>query len=153
MIENSLVNLIPKRNDAILAYRTFEDQVVIVNLIQGTLNLLNATATRIWQLVGERMTPKKIAEKISQEFEAPFGQVLDDTVETLQEMALRDWINDFPFRESGSIQASSDGTEIFEALREQAVQKQIPLVGPHRSYLSMQSTVCPLLSHGRQEAT
>jgi radical SAM protein with 4Fe4S-binding SPASM domain len=128
MSENSLTNLIPKRNDAILAYRTFDNQVAIVDLVQGTLNLLNTTAARIWQLIGERRTPKKIAEKISREFDMSLDKVMDDIKEMLQEMALRGWINGFPSRERSDVATSSDGTEIFEALREQAVRKQIPLV-------------------------
>lgn len=128
MNKNFLVNLAPQRNDVILAYRIFEDRVVIVDLVQGTLNLLNSTATWIWQLIGKAMTPKMIAERISQEFEVPFVKILDDTVETLQEMALRGWIDNFPYKKSTSIPTSRDSTEIFEALREEAVQKQIPLV-------------------------
>lgn len=128
MNEDSLVDLVPQKNETILAYRTFEDQVFIVDLVQGTLSLLNATATRIWQLIGEGKTPKKVAEEISREFEAPFHKVMDDVIKTLQEMALRDWIEGFPSVRSSHVVKNSDGTEIFEALREHAVEKQIPLV-------------------------
>jgi len=68
MGEDSLVGLVPYRNDALLAYRVFDGQTALVDLAQGTLNMLNTTATRVWQLVGERMgermTVRKIAERI-----------------------------------------------------------------------------------------
>jgi sulfatase maturation enzyme AslB (radical SAM superfamily) len=128
MSENSLLSIIPQRNNAVLAYRTFEDQVAIVDLAHGTLNLLNPTATRIWQLIGEGKTPKDIAKEVSREFEASFHEVVDDIIGTLQEMALRNWIDGFPSAENSRTVTNSDGTEIFEALREKAVQKQIPLV-------------------------
>jgi len=120
--------IVPQRNDAILAYRSFGDQVVIVDLVQGTLNLLNSTAARIWQLIGERRTLKNIAEKIMQEFDVSFNEAVDDAKELLQEMALRKWINGFSFDEKKDIITKSDGTEIFEDLRERAVREQIPIV-------------------------
>jgi len=128
MNENSAVTLVPSRNDAILAYKIFDGQMALVDLAQGTLNTLNTTATRVWQFIGERMTVGKIAEKVCQEFGVPFDEVIDDVMELLREMASHGWINNFPSKSSKHEIAVGDGTEIFEQLREQAVQKQIPLV-------------------------
>jgi len=133
MGEDSLVGLVPYRNDALLAYRVFDGQTALVDLAQGTLNMLNTTATRVWQLVGERMgermTVRKIAERICREFEVPSEEAINDILAVLREMASRGWINNFPSNKSDDQEiAVGDSTEIFEQLREQAVQKQIPLV-------------------------
>jgi len=55
MDKNSLAKLVPSRNNAILAYRIFDDQTVLVDLVQGTLNMLNTTATRVWQLINKNL--------------------------------------------------------------------------------------------------
>lgn len=128
MVENALLRLVPSRNDALLAYRVFDGQTALVDLAQGTLNVLNATATRIWQLIGERMVVSKIVERMHWEFGVSFNEVIDDTLTVLREMALHGWINDFPCKSSGREATVSDNTTIFEQLREDAVQKQIPLV-------------------------
>lgn len=128
MNEDALLNLIPQKNDAILAYRIFEGQVVIVDLEQGTLNTLNTTATRIWQFIKGDTPARKIAEKIAQEFEVSFREAMDDVVEILQNMASMRWITNFSHENVSADTTSNDSTEIFEALREQATQKQIPLV-------------------------
>ena len=128
MDKNSLVKVVPFRNDAILAYRVFDGQTALMDLLRGTLNTLNTTATRVWQLIGERMVVGKIAEKMCQEFGMPLDKITDDILEVLQEMASRGWINNFPSKNGGHKIAVGEGTKIFEQLREQAVQKQIPLV-------------------------
>jgi len=128
MEECSLPNSTPQKNDAILAYRIFEGQAVIVDLIQGTLNTLNTTATRIWQLIEGSIPARKIAENIAQEFAVPFSEAANDITETLQKMAVMGWVMNFPGGNVHADTASQDGTKIFEALREQATQKQIPLV-------------------------
>jgi len=128
MDKGSLVKLAPIRNDVLLAYRDFDGQTVIVNLAQGTLSMLNTAATRIWQFIGERMTVSKIAERICQEFRVSLDEATNDTITALREMASRGWISDFPSKNGGGEAIISDGTAIFEQLREQAVQKQIPLV-------------------------
>jgi hypothetical protein len=96
MSEDSLVRLVPSRNDALLAYRVFDGQTALVDLAQGTLNTLNTTATRVWQLVGERVTVRKIAERICREFGVLSKEAINDVLAVLQEMASRGWINNFP---------------------------------------------------------
>lgn len=87
MVENPLLNLIPQRNDAILAYRIFDGQAVVVDLTQGTLNALNTTATRIWQLMEEGMSVGEIAKNITQEFEVSLREATDDTLDVFRTMA------------------------------------------------------------------
>jgi len=128
MKESTLLDLIPQKNDAILAYRIFEGQAVIVDLEQGILNTLNATATRIWQFIKEDVPARKIAEKIAQEFEVSRREATNDVVEILRNMASMKWITNFPHGKVCADTASNDSTEIFEALREQATQKRRPLV-------------------------
>lgn len=128
MDENSLLNLALRKNDAILAYRIFEGQAVIVDLEQGTLNMLNATATRIWQLIEGDISARKIAEKIAQEFEVSLTEAVADVIEILRNMASMRWITNFSHENVRADTANNDSTKIFEALRERATQKQMPLV-------------------------
>jgi len=128
MSKNVLLNLIPQKNDVMLAYRNFEGQAVIVDLEKGTLNILNTTATRIWQLIEENIPARKIAGKIAQEFENSLYETTNDVIEILHNMALMKWIANFPHENIHAGSASNNGTKIFEVLREQATQKRIPLV-------------------------
>ena len=116
------------RSDAILAYRVFNGRTAIVDLVQGTLNVLNTTATLIWQFIGEGMTVGKIAKRMREEFGVSLGEATDDIITVLREMASRGWISNFPSKNGSGEATVSDGTAIFEQLREEAVQKQIPLV-------------------------
>lgn len=125
--EDSLLNAVPQKNDGTLAYRIFEDQTAVVDLAQGTLNTLNTTATRIWQLIEGGIPARKIAENIVQEFEVSSREATDDVIETLRTMAAMGWVTNFP-RENSRTDSSSDSAGIFEALREQATEKRIPLV-------------------------
>lgn len=127
MDESSLLNLVPRKNDEILAYRIFEDQTVIVDLAHGTFNTLNTTATRIWQLIEGGIAAGKIVENITQEFEVSFREAMDDVIKTLQAMVAMGWVTNFP-RENCRADSASDSTGVFEALREQATEKRIPLV-------------------------
>lgn len=129
MSENTLLlSLVPQKNDTILAYRIFEGQAVIIDLRQGTLNTLNATATRIWQLIEGNMSVRKIADKIVQEFQVSLYEAVDDVIEILRNMASMKWVIGFFYENIKSDTASKNDTGIFETLREQATQKQIPLV-------------------------
>lgn len=125
--EISVLYLTPRKNDAVLAYRIIERQAVVVDLIHSTLNILNTTATRIWELVEENMSVKKIAEKITKEFEVDPNKAIGDVVEALQNMTSMGWISDFP-HEKVYATPENKKDEIFEALREQTTLKRIPLV-------------------------
>jgi sulfatase maturation enzyme AslB (radical SAM superfamily) len=122
------LNLTPQKNDAVLAYRSFEGRVVIVDLVHGTLNTLNATATRIWELLDENISAKKIAKKITEEFEVRLNEAIGDVVETLHNMASTGWISNFPYENARVAADNNNDGGIFEAIREEATQKRIPLV-------------------------
>lgn len=126
--EYSALNLIPQKNDEVLAYRIFDGQAIIVDLMHGTLNMLNATATRVWQLIEKSMPAKKIIETITEEFEVSVQEATDDIAETLWNMASMGWIKNFPQENiRGAIKSNKD-KGVFEMLREQTTQKKIPLV-------------------------
>lgn len=93
--KSSFLNLVPQKNDTTLAYRIFEKQAIVIDLARGILNTLNVTATRIWQLIDGNTSAKKIAEKVAQDFEIPFSEVVDDVIEILQNMSSRKWIVGF----------------------------------------------------------
>ncbi|MEM4204192.1 MAG: PqqD family peptide modification chaperone [Candidatus Methanomethylicaceae archaeon] len=127
MNEAHLLKIAPQKNDIVLAHRIFEDQAVIVDLTQRTLHELNTTATRIWQLIEEDMPVGKIIEKIAQEFEVSFREAVDDVLEIIRTMAAMGWVINFP-HENSHVGPTKDGTAIFEAVREYATEKRIPLV-------------------------
>lgn len=127
MVNNSLLNLVPQRNDAILAYRIFEGQAVVVDLAQGTLNTLNTTATRIWHLMEGDVSIGEIAKNITQEFEVSLSEAVDDILDIFRTMAAMGWVINFP-RDNPRPDSASDSVGVFEALREQATEKRIPLV-------------------------
>jgi radical SAM protein with 4Fe4S-binding SPASM domain len=123
-----LLSLIPQKNDAILAYRNFGEQVIIVDLAKQTLNTLNATATQIWQLINGTISAGGIAQKITEEFEVSFEEAADDVIKILQNMASREWIRNFPCKKASPAREEKKEEKIFEALREQATLNKIPLV-------------------------
>ncbi len=126
--KRSVLNLIPQKNDAVLAYRIFDGQAVVIDLVSGTLNTLNVTATRIWQLIERNIPVKKIAETIMEEFEVSLQDAIDDVADTLRNMASMGWIKNFPFGKAYEVSKNNKNSKIFEALREQAMLKRIPLV-------------------------
>jgi len=128
MDKKSLLGLVPQKNDAILAYRIFEGQAVIVDLEHGTLNTLNNTATRIWQLIEGDTSAKEIATKIAREFDVSFYEAANDVTEILQHMASIEWIVNFFHEDVHADSANNDSSEIFVALRERVTPKRIPLV-------------------------
>jgi hypothetical protein len=62
------LDIVLRRNGAEIAYRIIDGQVAIVHLKRNTFNILNAVATRIWELADGRTVFGKIAERIFQEF-------------------------------------------------------------------------------------
>ncbi len=123
-----MLNLVPRLNNAVLAYRVLEGRAIIVDLVHGTLNTLNATASRIWQLLEGNISAKQIAEKITEEFEVAFDEAIGDVEDALENMASMGWLMDFPYDKAYMVRQSNKGGEIFTKLREQATLKKIPLV-------------------------
>lgn len=67
------LNKIPKKNSE-LAWRTIDNETIIIPLDEQTVDfekieLLNNTATRIWELIDGKNTLKEIIEKICEEYE------------------------------------------------------------------------------------
>jgi radical SAM protein with 4Fe4S-binding SPASM domain len=128
MSKDFLLSSIPQKNDAILAYRNFGEQVIIVDLTQRILNTLNTTAARIWRLINGNACAREIVQKITEEFEVSFDEAADDVIKTLQNMASRGWIRNFPCKKAPLARGEEKREGIFEALREQATLNKIPLV-------------------------
>ena len=67
------LNKIPKKNPE-LAWRIIDNETIIIPLDEQTadfekMELLNDTATRIWELIDGKNNLKKIIEKICEEYE------------------------------------------------------------------------------------
>lgn len=120
-------DITPQRNDLVLAYRLFEDQMFIVDLVHGTLNALNITGTRIWQLIEENKSAKEIANKLTKEFDVSFREAANDVVEIIKNMVSMGWVKNFPCEKQYSVN-HNEGEKLFELLREETMQKKVPLV-------------------------
>lgn len=125
--EDLVLNLVPRKNNDGIAYRDFEEQTIIIDLTKGTLNTLNTTATRIWQLIDENESLGEIADRLAGEFDVSFREAKEDTIGILKRMALMGWVKNFPSEEQFSIKEDKRD-KLFEVLRERATQKKIPLV-------------------------
>lgn len=68
--------------------KTIVDVVVVVNVGDGKDYALNPVASRIWELVDGERSLAQIAQALSEEFEAPYEQVLEDT------LALAGWLDE-----------------------------------------------------------
>lgn len=126
--EESVLNLVPQRNGETTAYRVFDGRMVIVDLAHGTLNMLNTTATRVWELVGDDKAAGEIANQLAEEFNVTLQQTRNDVIELLKNMAALGWVKDFPSASNQQLIGEEGEAKVFEALREQTTQKKIPLV-------------------------
>ncbi len=74
-----------KRNPDV-AWRTFEDQGVILDLDSGKVLGLNGVAARIWELLEQPTTADEIAKEISSEYSITLGEAGRDAGEFLDSL-------------------------------------------------------------------
>lgn len=74
------------KNLEIVAHRIIDNQAVIVNLKKKTLNVLNLTATQIWELADGETKLKDIIEEIYQEFEVDKDELKEDCLNFVKQM-------------------------------------------------------------------
>jgi len=119
-----------RRNEKEIAYRTIDGQAAIIHLKKNTFNILNGLATRIWELIDGQVSAEKITERIYQEFDAERSVLNQDCLDFVQEMLGRDLLKtSFPVKGvSEQRQLPETEGELFDALREKSIAKQIPLI-------------------------
>ena len=69
-----------------MAWRTFEDQGVVLNLDSGKVIGLNGVAARIWELLENDTTVEEIAERISSEYSVSLAEARTDAGEFVESL-------------------------------------------------------------------
>lgn len=80
-----------KRSDK-TASRIIGSEAVIISLGDSYIRGLNPVATRIWELLDEKITTEKIAEIISKEFKVELDEARKDTQQFLKQLVNRQLI-------------------------------------------------------------
>jgi hypothetical protein len=70
------------------AWRRVEDEVVIVSSETNALTILNETAGRVWELLGEPRTYEELATALSLEFDVEVGQARRDVADLVADLRL-----------------------------------------------------------------
>ncbi|MDD5347355.1 MAG: pyrroloquinoline quinone biosynthesis peptide chaperone PqqD [Candidatus Omnitrophica bacterium] len=77
---------VPERS-ASLAWRRIEDEVIIVTPCEGLARVLNASGSRIWELIDGVRSTADIVTELGREFDAPAGPAEEDVAAFLAELA------------------------------------------------------------------
>ena len=89
---------VPARTAA-TAHRVIDGEAVVVEPKQGMVNVLNAVATRIWELVDGRRDVAAIARCVCDEYDADYDLVSGHAFDFLDSLREKGWIT-FDERES-----------------------------------------------------
>lgn len=76
----------PLRRVSSLPFQKMNDEVLVVDPRTREVHLLNATATRIWELLATPRTTDELAEALAEEFEAPEAVLRADLAASLAEL-------------------------------------------------------------------
>jgi len=84
------IDKVPKKNKN-LAWRVIDGEAVIIPLTEQseegeTINILNQTATRIWELCNSKNQVKDIIDSLSQEYDAEEALVICQVERTMNEL-------------------------------------------------------------------
>ncbi len=123
-------DIILSKNEEEIAYRIIGGQTTIIHLKGNTFNVLDVLATRIWELIDGRISISQITERIYQEFDVERSVLNHDCLDFLGEMLEKGLLKtSFSIKGiSKQERLSETEGELFDALREKAIIKQIPLI-------------------------
>jgi hypothetical protein len=76
----------------IISKKTIDNMIVVVNVETGKDYALNVVASEIFELIDGRRSLGQIAEALSLEFNAPYEQVLEDTLSLANWLLERDLV-------------------------------------------------------------
>ena len=68
-------------------YRMVDGEAVIVEPLNGLVNVINEIGSQIWELIDGKRSAGKIAEIITSEYEVSSQIAMDDTLQFLAEMS------------------------------------------------------------------
>jgi len=83
------LDCIAKINDENVVSRELEGEAVILNLETGVYFGLNGVGTRIWALIQEYGSLRKVLEVMEQEYEVVPKTLEDDLIELIEQMQAR----------------------------------------------------------------
>ena len=92
----SLLDGVALRPD--VAFRTIDDEGVVLDLATGTYFGLNASGTRMWQLLAEHGSLDKVVAALGREFDATPATLGRDLVAFVEHLASRDLVRIVPGR-------------------------------------------------------
>lgn len=72
-----------------LPFQKMNDEVLVVDPRTREVHLLNATATRIWDLLESPRTPDQISAALEEEFDAPAEVLRADVAASLAELSAK----------------------------------------------------------------
>lgn len=72
-----------------VVFRTFEAETVLLNLQTGRYHGLNATGTRMLELLGETGSVAATAEAVAAEYDASLGAVTQDVIQLCRDLVER----------------------------------------------------------------
>jgi len=124
------LDILLNRNKEELAYRIIDGQAVVIHLKKSTFNILNAVATRIWELADGRTILREIMEKVYQEFNVDWLTLNRDCLIFLRDLLEKGLLTtSFPVEGiSNKVRPVEAEEGLFDSLREKAIVKQIPLI-------------------------
>lgn len=127
-MDESNLGLVIQKNDDAIAYRIFEDQMIIIDLQRESLNILNETATVVWDLIGRNQTINEIVQEIVKRFEVSIIEATTDVLETIENMSSAGWIKGYSINNSTVSAEPEENKGLYHSIREIATLKKIPLV-------------------------
>lgn len=77
---------VPLRRVSSLPFQKMNDEVLVVDPRTREVHLLNATATRIWELLATPRTSEELAAALAEEFDAPEAVLRADLAASLAEL-------------------------------------------------------------------
>ena len=72
-----------------LPFQKLDDEVLVVDPRTREVHLLNVTATRIWDLLQDPLTPAQLLAALSAEFDAPLESLRSDLQTLLAELGAK----------------------------------------------------------------
>jgi hypothetical protein len=94
----SLLDGVALRPD--VAFRTIDAEGVVLDLSTGTYFGLNASGTRMWQLLAEHGSLEKVVAALRREFDATAATLERDLVAFVEHLASRDLVRIVPGRQT-----------------------------------------------------
>ena len=75
-----------------VAFRTIDDEGVVLDLATGTYFGLNTSGTRMWQLLAEHRSLRKVVAALGREFDAGPDTLERDLLAFVEHLASRDLV-------------------------------------------------------------